>query len=157
MIFIGQGASKELTKLLYVLDEAPPNDKPSMWRKIKNLVSELHWKTVSFLVENYDTILLPDFRVSRMVKGKKLARITKRLMMMFSFHSFKEKLKYKCKMYNKSLVIVDESFTSCTCCRCGVINHVKGSEVYDCRACKLQIDRDVNGARNIFNKNMRLR
>ena len=100
--------------------------------------------------------MLPDFRVSQMVKGKKLARITKRLLMMFSFHSFKEKLKNKCSMYNKKLIIVDESYTSCTCGRCGNIKRTK-LEVYSCDECGLVIDRDATGSRNIFIKNSRLR
>ena len=32
------------------------------------MVEELHWKTISFLLENYDVIILPDFRVSQMIK-----------------------------------------------------------------------------------------
>jgi IS605 OrfB family transposase len=156
-IFIGEDAHIELTKLLVEIDKTTTHEiKSKLWRKVKNLVAELHWKTISFLVENYDIILLPDFRVSQMVKGKKLARITKRLLMMFSFHSFKEKLKYKCSMYNKKLIIVDESYTSCTCGRCGNIKRTK-LEVYSCDECGLVIDRDATGSRNIFIKNSRLR
>ena len=156
-IFIGEDAHIELTKLLVEINKTEiSKDRSILWRKVKNLVCELHWKTISFLVENYDIILLPDFRVSQMVKGKKLARITKRLLMMFSFHSFKEKLKYKCSMYNKKLIIVDESFTSCTCGRCGNIKRTK-LEVYSCDECGLVIDRDATGSRNIFIKNTRLR
>ena len=156
-IFIGEDSHVELTKLLVEIDKTEIyKDRSILWRKAKNLVSELHWKTISFLVENYDIILLPDFRVSQMVKGKKLARITKRLMMMFSFHSFKEKLKYKCSMYNKKLIIVDESYTSCTCGRCGNIKRTN-LEVYSCDDCGLVIDRDATGSRNIFIKNSRLR
>ena len=156
-IFIGEDAHIELTKLLVEIDKTEIyKDKSILWRKVKNLVCELHWKTISFLIENYDIILLPDFRVSQMVKGKKLARITKRLLMMFSFHSFKEKLKYKCSMYNKKLIIVDESYTSCTCGRCGNIKRTK-LEVYSCDECGLVIDRDATGSRNIFIKNSRLR
>jgi putative transposase len=156
-IFIGEDAHIELTELLVEIDKTTTYKiKSKLWRKVKNLVAELHWKTISFLVENYDVILLPDFRVSQMVKGKKLARITKRLLMMFSFHSFKEKLKYKCSMYNKKLIIVDESYTSCTCGRCGNIKRTK-LEVYSCDECGLVIDRDATGSRNIFIKNTRLR
>ena len=156
-IFIGEDAHIELTELLVEIDKTEIyKDRSILWRKAKNLVCELHWKTISFLVENYDIILLPDFRVSQMVKGKKLARITKRLLMMFSFHSFKEKLKYKCSMYNKKLIIVDESYTSCTCGRCGNIKRTK-LEVYSCDECGLVIDRDATGSRNIFIKNSRLR
>ena len=156
-IFIGEDAHIELTELLVEIDKTTTHKvKSKLWRKVKNLVAELHWKTISFLVENYDVILLPDFRVSQMVKGKKLARITKRLLMMFSFYSFKEKLKYKCSMYNKKLIIVDESYTSCTCGRCGNIKRTK-LEVYSCDECGLMIDRDATGSRNIFIKNSRLR
>jgi transposase len=151
-IFIGEGANVELTRLLYEIDET---DKPyHLWKKVKNLVNELHWKTISFLVENYDIILLPDFRVSQMIKGRRLPRITKRLMMMFSFFSFKEKLKFKCGMYKKKLIIVDESYTSCTCGVCGTINNTKGKEIFECKECKLTIDRDATGSRNILIKNI---
>jgi putative transposase len=157
-IFIGEGASVELTNLLYTIDKT--DDKQYqflLWKKVKNLVEELHWKTISFLIENYDVILLPDFRVSRMIKSRKLARITKRLMCMFSFHSFKTKLKYKCKTYGKTLIIVDESYTSCTCGVCGMINKTGGKEVFRCSSCELEIDRDVTGSRNILIKNISLR
>lgn len=154
-IFIGEGASLELTRLLLEIDK---KENPYLlWKKVKNLVSELHWKTIAFLVDNYDTIILPDFRVSQMIKGRKLARITKRLMCMFSFHSFKKKLKYKCDIYGKKLIIVDESYTSCTCGVCGTINNTKGKELFSCVSCGLEIDRDVTGSRNILIKNITLR
>ena len=125
------------------------------WRKIHNYVNELHWKTISFLIENYDVILLPEFEISNMVKGFKLQRIVKRLMYMFSFYKFKEKLKYKCKHYNKKLIIVDECYTSKTCTCCGNLKYDLGSnETYNCKECKTSIDRDTNGARNIFLKNL---
>ena len=154
-VFIGEGASKELASLLLEIDKKENSYK--LWKKVKNMVSELHWKTISFLMENYDTILLPDFRVSEMIRSRKLARITKRLMCMFSFHSFKEKLKYKCSVYGKKLLIVDESYTSCTCGVCGVINNTKGNEIFSCISCGLEMDRDVAGSRNILLKNITLR
>ena len=156
-IFFGDGANKEITSLLYLIDEEKDKQtRDIIWRKIKNMVSELHWKTIHFLIKNYDTILLPDFRISGMVKSKKLPRITKRMLYMFSFFRFKERLKYKCKIYNKKLIIVDESYTSQTCGECGCRNQMKGNEVYSCKDCGLVIDSDVNGARNILLKNLRL-
>ena len=154
-VFIGEGASLELSRLLLEIDKK--KNPYYLWKKVKNLVSELHWKTISFLIENYDTIILPDFRVSEMLRSRKLARITKRLMCMFSFHSFKEKLKYKCNVYSKKLIIVDESYTSCTCGVCGTINNTKGKEIFSCVSCGLEIDRDVTGSRNILIKNTTLR
>jgi IS605 OrfB family transposase len=153
-IFVGEGASKELTKLLYEVDLTPH---PRLWKKIRNNVSELHWKTASYLVKNYDVILLPHFKISQMVRGRKLARITKRLLYMFSYHSFKEKLQFKCEEYGRKLALVDESFTSCTCGSCGEITRMQGAETFKCRKCGFEADRDVSGARNILLKNITLR
>jgi len=156
-VFVGDKASLELTDLLLQIDKTKDKHiKFTLFNKVKNMVSELHWKTISFLIDNYDTILLPDFRVSQMVKGYRLGKMTKRLMLMFSFHSFKTKLKYKCDLHNKNLIIVNECYTSKTCTSCGMMNDVRGSEVYKCIACKNVIDRDVNGSRNIFIKNAKL-
>ncbi len=91
-----------------------------------------------------------------MVKGHKISKMTKRLLYMFSFCSFNLKLKYKCDTYKKKLIIVDESYTSKTCGNCGMLNDVGGSEVYVCEGgCKITIDRDVNGSRNILLKNIK--
>ena len=78
-------------------------------------------------------------------------------MFQFSFFQFKEKLKFKCSWYNKKLIIVDESYTSCTCTSCGFIMDTKGKENLNCPSCNLDIDRDIAGSRNIFIKNTRLR
>lgn len=157
-VLIGNKASIELTNLLYTIDtETNKYKRIILWREIKNLISELHWKTINFLMREYDIILLPDFRISEMVKGRKLARITKRLLYMFSYHSFKEKIIYKCDMYKKQLIIVDESYTSCTCTNCGNINNTKGKEEIECVNCNYKTDRDKSGSRNIFIKNIRLR
>ena len=74
-------------------------------------------------------------------------------MSIFSNFKFKERLKWKCSLYNKKLLIVDESYTSKTCTRCGYLNNVGSNEVYKCNNCNLIIDRDCNGARNILIKN----
>jgi putative transposase len=127
--------------------------KLNTYRKIRNLVNDIHWKTCNFLVSNYHTIILPDFCISGMVK-KSLNKMTKRLLYMFSYHKFKERLAYKADVFNSVLHIVDESYTSKTCCRCGVLNEKLGSsKVFSCSDCGLVIDRDINGAINILIKN----
>ncbi len=154
LIYVGDGASKRLAKLLLETDVDYKN--PKLWRKIKNLVTELHNKIVKYLVSNYDEILLPEFRVADMLKGKKLGRMTKRLLNMFSFYRFRVKMEDACMRHGKKLYIVDESYTSCTCTSCGNIKrNLKGDEVYRCNACGLEVDRDVNGSRNILIKNIK--
>lgn len=156
-VFIGEKANNEILNLFSLVYKAEKKEKYLLWKKIKNMISELHWKTVSFLTENYDIIILPEFKVSEMVKKKKLSRSTKRMMMMFSFFSFKEKLKWKCELYGKKLIIVDESYTSCTCTNCGKINNTQGKETLKCYSCDFSVDRDVAGARNILIKNIILK
>jgi len=67
-------------------------------------------------------------------------------------YKFRERLKNKCIEYSSKFEICTEEFTSKTCTRCGQINEVGNSEIYNCSGCKLTIDRDINGARNIYLK-----
>lgn len=51
------------------------------------------------------------------------------------------------------VVLVDEAFTTKTCCCCGKINNNVGcSETFKCSTCKTTIGRDVNAAKNILLK-----
>ena len=157
IVFFGKGANKDILSLLHQLDKE--NDKMKqflLWKKVKNMVSELHWKTISYLMENYDYIMIPNFQISNMVKSKKISKDTKRMLYMYSYHNFILKLKYKCLMNNKKLYIVDESYTSKTCCQCGNLNNVDGNEIYNCQGCNSIIDRDINGSMNILIKNIKL-
>jgi transposase len=154
-VFIGQGANTTLIQLLYEIDKT--GDSYYLWKRVKNLVDELHWKTISFLVKNYDHIILPEFRTQQMLRSRKISKQTKRLMTMYSFHKFKERLLFKCNQYNKKLYIVGEEYTSKTCTNCGVLNDTKGKEHLECSSCSTSIDRDINGSRNIFIKNVGLK
>jgi IS605 OrfB family transposase len=159
IIFFGDKGNVEIMKTLRTIDLLNKDSIINkdeiylLWKKVKNMVSELHWKTINYLISNYDTILLPDFRISEMVKGRTISKETKRMLYQYSFHAFKLRLMDKCARYGKKLIIVDESYTSKTCCNCGKQNNVGGSEVYSCSSCGQVIDRDINGAYNIYIKN----
>jgi len=159
-ILIGDGeADVIINKLLEIDDlESKKDDNykfliNKIWLDIKNKVNELHWKTIRYLLDNYDIILLPKFLISGMVRSKKIGRKTKRMLYMYSFFQFKQKLLWKASVENKKVIIVDESYTSKTCGCCGCLNDVGSSEIYKCKNCELVVDRDINGARNIFLKN----
>lgn len=74
---------------------------------------------------------------------------------------FLDKLKYYCQLYNKELLIVDESFTSIQCGNCGESNKFgriideddSERRKYLCKYCNLTFCRDLNAARNIYIKN----
>ena len=128
------------------------------FQKIKNLVKEVHNKLVCFLVQNYNIILLPSFETSKMVvkNARKIRSKTVRSMLTWSHYSFKQKLLYKSGLTNGKcqVVICGEEYTSKTCTRCGHIHQtLGGSKTFKCPQCKLEIDRDYSGARNVLLKN----
>lgn len=129
--------------------------KSKLRSRIKHLVDELHWKTIGYLTQNYDTILLPEFPISQMVRKKNISKRTKRLMYSYRFYQFKMRLESKCIENGCQLLIVDESYTSKTCGGCGCQNEkLGGSKEFECPSCGVEIDRDANGARNILIKNL---
>ena len=68
-------------------------------------------------------------------------------------YKFREKLKYKCAIRGVNYEIINEYCTSKMCSKCGVLNEsLWSSKVFNCKACRLNIDRDVNRARNIYLK-----
>ena len=84
-------------------------------------------------------------------------KMTKRIAYKLKFFSFHQRLIYKCQLNNCNYKKVDESYTSKMCSKCGTIDaNLGGKKMYNCinEKCKLKIDRDVNGCRGIFLKNM---
>ena len=93
-----------------------------IFEKIRNKIDDLHWKTVKFLTENYQYIIISDFKVKQLLQLKKLARISKRCLSTLSHYKFRQRLIERCKERGNYLFIFDESYTSKTCGRCGKIN-----------------------------------
>lgn len=120
--------------------------------RISNIVKDLHYKACNFL-KQYKTILLPTFKVKSMISGKnkyKLSKHTKRSLLDLSHFKFKMRLIQKTSETRNRIIICNEAFTSKTCTNCGSINNVGKKKDYSCNSCKLNIDRDINGARNIM-------
>jgi putative transposase len=121
--------------------------------KIKDLISEIHHKLALFLVKTFDCVLIPSFETSDMVT--KLHSKVARAMLGWSHYRFKQFLKYKAQEYSCEVVEINEAYTSKTCGKCGLIQNIGSKKVLKC-SCGLKIDRDYNGARNIFLKNIHL-
>jgi len=120
-------------------------------KRIKNLVNELHWKTISFLTNTYKGILLPEFNVSEMLKGKKLKKSTKRQMQMLCFTKCKNRLIQRCKQTDTHIDIIPEYLTSKACGRCFNINwSLEGEKEWTCPSCHSVHIRDANSGRLIF-------
>ena len=74
-------------------------------------------------------------------------------MLSLGHFKFLEKLKFKCKEFQRNLIITSEEHTSKTCGNCGIVNYNLGSKhLFKCSSCEVKIDRDINGARNILIK-----
>ena len=124
-------------------------------KKIRDLVDELHKKFTKWLVENFHTVLLPQFDTQRMVIKRAQRRIrnkTARAMLTWSHYRFRQRLVNKTREYPGCKVIIcDEQYTSKTCGQCGHLHDKLGpSKVFKCPQCHMEMDRDMNGARNIL-------
>lgn len=118
--------------------------------KHKALIDELHYKTINFLVKNYDIIILPTFETSSMVskKNRKLKSKTARLMMNFSFYKFSQRLESVAKRYNRLVVRCSEAYTSKTASWTGEIVNIGSKKTITSN--NITVGRDINGARGIF-------
>lgn len=118
-------------------------------KKIKNIVKDLHFKTRSFL-RKYKYILLPEFKVKGLMKPGKLHVLTRRALADLSHFTFRLRLAQSSSKLSK-VILCNEAYTSKTCTNCGTINSkLGGKKVFACSSCKLIIDRDLNGARNVL-------
>lgn len=126
--------------------------------RIKQKVNDMHWKIIYYLTNTYKTIIIGKWSTKSIIsKNNKIFNgINKRIIQNLSFYSFLEKLKYKCLIRNVNLKLVEEYYTSKVCSCCGNIkNNLKGEKVYNCNKCKIVINRDYNGSRNIFLKSIK--
>lgn len=127
-----------------------------MRHKIKDLVMELHWKTIRFLTENFDVIIYPKFETSKMVlkATRKLKTKSVRSMLTYSFGIFQDRLENKCFETGRILIRDSEAWTSKTNSFDGTVMEDLGSkEFFNYNG--LRINRDINGAGGIFLRALR--
>lgn len=123
--------------------------------KLSNIIKELHNQTSNYLTNNYSLIINTPFESQKMVQtlGKNISRIMNNM----SYYKFKMQLKNKCEERNVKMEIKEEYYTSKTCTYCGQIkNDLGNNKTYECNKCKIKLERDSNGARNILLRNYEL-
>ncbi|CAG8632294.1 10374_t:CDS:2, partial [Gigaspora rosea] len=81
-----------------------------MKRKISRLQEEIHRKTIKFLTDEFDMIVIHSFEVSNM---------------------FRQRLIPKAEEKGINVIIQNEAYTSKTCSWCGNIQNIGGSETHD--------------------------
>jgi putative transposase len=127
-------------------------------RKAAQQVARLHeriaWRRRDFwhkvtdsLVDTYDMIAIEDMKLAFMTRNQHLA---------LSAHDaglgiFRQMLAYKAESAGTELIAVKPHYTSQMCSGCGaVVEKDLSVRTHDCPHCGLQLDRDVNAARNIL-------
>ena len=129
-------------------------------RRLHHLTTEMHRKTAKLLVASYDTILIPTFEVSQMVEkdDRVINSQTVRNMLNWRHYAFRQLLIAKAREVPGVKVLeVGEAYTSKCCGACGKIHpNLGGNKIFRCPTCHFTLDRDANGARNIFLRNMGL-
>jgi transposase len=120
-----------------------------MSKKIKNLVEEMHKKITHYLTTEYDAIYLPKLNFHNCKKTSRRNReklATYRHCELFNRIQMKTCENQTCKLYE-----MNEAFTSKTCSNCGSIDKTLGNKnVYKCKHCSFDSNRDYNGAINIL-------
>lgn len=154
--------AKEVDKIKSLHDTSKEHDKRKSLRKamhakldkIKNLRDDLHWKSAKYLAKNYKNIVIPIFQTSDMVKN--LNHTVSRNIMTQSHYKFRMRLLHKAQEYGSKVYVVTEEYTSKTCTKCGRMDTLSETSyrTKKCSGCKIELNRDLNGARNIFLKHI---
>ena len=117
--------------------------------KVANQRGYLHHVVSTWLVRNYDTIILEDLNIKGMVKNHKLAGAV----MDASWYSLISKIQYKCGWYGKTFHQINRFFASsktCSCCGYKMPELALSVREWECPECKTYHDRDLNAAKNIL-------
>ena len=154
---IGTGARVKLLKLFDRADQVYGKKKLKILLKVRNMVNDLHWKTIKLLCSSHSAIFLPTFNTSQMVNKKNSRPEVNRILLAFQHYKFQEKLVWKSKQWGVNVHIVNESYTSMTCTSCGELDRDHhGESIFDCPSCLVKIGHDHQGSRNIFLKSHNL-
>ena len=161
---IGNGAQTRIFRLCLFADrliskiaKVEPKRKRNMRKaldriywKIQDLIADLHFKSATYLCDNFDIILLPTFEVSDMVtkSKRKIRSKTVRQMLTLSHYKFKQRIKSKAEETGKIVQLCNEAYTSKTASWTGEIKQIGGSKTITSGG--VTLDRDVNGGRGIF-------
>ena len=119
--------------------------------KLRNMVNDLHFKTINSLCEKYNTIILPHYGTLSMIRSKDIRSYTKRETLALAHAEFRQRLISKAELRACTVLIPKNEYkTTIICGICFQENRGITGEVYSCTNCCLIAGRDVNAPRNIF-------
>ena len=118
---------------------------------------DFHYKTIKYLINKYDTIILPKFSQQSLKDRKDVHIETKRNMQALSHSKFRWKLITKAILSGTSVLVPSNEFkTTKVCHSCFNEQTVGDSKEYKCSTCNQVWDRDINAAVNILVRQINL-
>ena len=129
-----------------------------LYEKVADTRRDFHFKVAYYLVTTYREVICEDLHTSKMFLGKdKQSRLARRALYDVALASFLVILQQMANLYGCKLTKVDPSYTSQACSNCGtIVKKSLSDRVHKCPHCGLEIDRDVNAARNILQRGKQL-
>ncbi len=117
-------------------------------RRIRNQRADALHKATTALAKAKSVIVVEDLHVAGMVRNRRLARSIADQ----GWAEFHRQLAYKTVWYGSRLLVAPRFYPSSKrCCGCGLVKAAMplGMRRFQCEACGLVIDRDLNAARNL--------
>lgn len=126
------------------------------WRhNIENWKRDFHYQCAKLLADRYDHIILPRFGSKRMSSklDRRLKTKTVRSMLEMGHFAFRQRLCETAERRGVRVHECTEEYTSKCCSHCGWLHpNLGGAKVFKCVECGCSVDRDLQGAFNIFLK-----
>ena len=119
-----------------------------LYARVADVRADAINKDTTMIANTYGTVCVEDLNVAGMVKNRRLARSLSDA----ALGEFRRQLEYKTARSGAVLRVVDRWYPSSkTCSNCGTVKaKLSLSErTFNCDACGLSMDRDVNAAINI--------
>jgi putative transposase len=117
-------------------------------RRARNQRTEVLHKATTRLAKTKSVLVVEDLHVAGMLRNRRLARSIADA----SWAEFHRQLAYKTAWYGSRLVVADRWYPSSkTCSACGQVRTelALSQRTFQCPACGLSLDRDLNAARNL--------
>ena len=121
--------------------------------KIANQRKDFLHKLSTKLIHENQVICLEDLNVKGMMKNHRLAKAIWEV----GWWMFTRFLQYKAEWHGRKVIIIDRYFPSSKTCNCCwyVKEELKLSErKYHCEGCWVELDRDINAAKNILKEGL---
>lgn len=157
--------NQKIKKLIAKIEYNSPNKEKKWYEKfinrlrtkIKNMITDLHWKVARFLCKMFDNIMIGKMSTKDIIRKHTsvLTPESKRFCVALSHFTFIQRLQTKCEEFAVNYKEVDESYTSKTCGKCGEMrDDLAGAKIFECNQenCSYKMNRDIHGARNILIK-----